>query len=71
MVSDGAAVSASPATKVNCRRVPFEFASLSMTIFIGQGSHAHDSPEPTDQDLYVRFKTLQRQLEFVEIQVAN
>ena len=35
-----------------------------------QASHVHESGEATEQDLYVRFKTLQRQLEFVEIQVS-
>jgi 26S proteasome regulatory subunit T3 len=31
-------------------------------------AHVHETAEATEQDLYVRFKTLQRQLEFVEIQ---
>ena len=35
-----------------------------------QVSHAHETAEATEQDLYVRFKTLQRQLEFVEIQAS-
>jgi len=29
----------------------------------------HGLEEATESDLYIRFKTLQRQLEFVEIQV--
>ncbi len=35
-----------------------------------QSAHA-EGPEASEHDLYVRFKTLQRQLEFVEIQASQ
>ena len=40
---------------------------MSLTVRDVQAGHGLE--EATESDLYIRFKTLQRQLEFVEIQV--
>jgi hypothetical protein len=75
MVSDGSAIVGSPSAhgvKVvsTSKFINHNRFMLTERVYT-QSAHAHESPEASEHDLYVRFKTLQRQLEFVEIQVSQ
>jgi hypothetical protein len=79
MVSDGSAIIGSPSPQgvkavsqdVGMRFDPLVYGILLTELVYSQSAHTQESPEASEHDLYVRFKTLQRQLEFVEIQASQ